>query len=96
MVTENFITKNSFRIIEDWDSFLAEHPEIQVKLHKGIITDVIFPKKAKHTTLVILSGKVAHLEYFINGDSIKYSSPNAHQSAIYALIEEYNRKLAEK
>lgn len=96
MGTQNFGTTHIVRIFEDWSSLLQQRPEIDVKFQNGAITDVVLPKEAQNTTLVILSGNVAHLEYFFNGEHIKYTSADAHKSKIYELLEEYNRKLAEK
>lgn len=96
MGTQNFGTTNIVRLYESWDSLAKERPELCIKLKDGKITDVLFPNEAENTTLVILSGKVAHLEYTLNGEYVKYTSPDAHKSKIYELIEEYNKKLLTK
>lgn len=93
MSIQNFDTNKAIRIGEDWESFLNEHPEIKVKKHNGKILDIIFPQEAEIPTLLILGGKVAHLEYLFNGEFVKYTSPNAHESKIYELVEEYNRNI---
>ena len=92
MGTQNFGTENIIRIYHSWTSILEERPELDVRLNNGKITDVFLPKDAENTTLVILIGEVAHLEYFLHGEYIKYTSPNAHKSKLYELLEEYNNK----
>lgn len=91
------ITKKAIRIGEDWNSFLNEHSdEIQVIEKDGKIIDITLPVNAENKTLVVLNGEVAHLEYFLGNNHVRYTSPSAHKSKIYELVEEFNKKLAEE
>lgn len=96
MTNEFSRTKQAVRIGEDWESFLNEHPEIQVKTKDNNIVDVIFPNDATNRTLIILSGYITHLEYCLGDEHVRYTSPDAHKSKIYELVEEYNKNFTSK
>ncbi len=69
------ILERAIRIGEDWASFLNEHPEIDVIMESGIITDIKLPQKATHSTLLLWNGEVLFLEYYFNHSFIIFSSP---------------------
>lgn len=69
------ILEKAIRIGEDWDSFLNEHPEIDVIASDGIITDIKLPQKATHITLLLWNAEVLFLEYYFNHSFISFSSP---------------------
>jgi len=92
MSTQNFVTTSIIRIYESWTSLLVERPEIDIKLQNGTVVDVVLPIQAENITFVILSGKVAHLEYFLNGEYIKYTPSSFYDARISDLLEEYNKK----
>lgn len=93
MSTQNFVTTSIVRIYESWTSLLVERPEIDIKLQNGKVVNIILPVKAKNITFVILSGKIAHLEYFLNGEFIKYTSPISNDSTVYDFLKEYDKKV---
>lgn len=96
MSTQNFGTKSEVRNYYDWDELLKNQPEVKVNSVKGNVTDVMLPEEVESKTLVILNGEVAHLEYCLGTQYVRYISPNAHESAIYKLIQEYNKSISNK
>lgn len=93
MINKKPVVRNAVRIGDSWESFLSEHPEIQVIEENSKIVDIKFSDNdVTNCTFVILDGCVAHLEYCLNGIFIQYNFDFQDDSP-YILPKQYYQEL---
>lgn len=93
MINKKPVVRNAVRIGDSWESFLNEHPEVQVIEENSKIVGINFSNNdVTNLTFVILDGCVVHLEYCLNGVFIQYTS-NLYDDSLYALPIQYYQEL---